>query len=153
MISKPALLTEKIYIDTSAFYALLDRSDQYHEPAKTLWPSLLQDHIELMTSNYVVSETLTLLQYRLGFNAAHIWYKNILDVVEIDWAGQRIHSKAYELWLGLGRHRISLVDCVSYITMRRHHIEKAFCFKAAYAKQSFTLLPGLLAASPAKFDQ
>jgi predicted nucleic acid-binding protein len=44
----------KIYVDTSAFYALIDRSDRYHEQASILWPKLLNDNITLVTSNYVV---------------------------------------------------------------------------------------------------
>lgn len=142
------MLSEKIYVDTSAFYALLDRSDQYHEQAKDLWPSLLDDHMSLLTSNYVVSETVTLLQYRLGFNAALIWYKDILSIVEIAWTDQSTHRKAYELWMNLGRYRFSLVDCISYITMHQHHIEKAFCFKTTYANQGFTLVPGIQESSP-----
>jgi uncharacterized protein len=135
--------TELVYVDTSAFYALLDRSDQYHERARNLWSSLLDDHIALVTSNYVVSETISLLQFRLGFNAARIWHKDVLWAAEIDWVDQRAHRKAYELWLNLGRHRFSLVDCVSYITMHTLCIEKAFCFKINYSEQGFTLLPGI----------
>jgi predicted nucleic acid-binding protein len=32
---------ENLFIDTSAFYALMDRSDSYHEKAKKLWAFLL----------------------------------------------------------------------------------------------------------------
>ena len=144
------MLVEKIYVDTSAFYALLDRSDQYHEQAKDLWPSLLEDHVALMTSNYVVSETISLLQYRLGFKAALIWYKDILGIVEIAWTDQNIHRKAFELWINLGRHHLSLCDCASYIIMNQHHIEKAFSFKKSFANQGFTLLPKNLSLSSLK---
>jgi uncharacterized protein len=135
------MLIEKIYVDTSAFYALLDRSDQYHEQAKEQWPSLLEDHIALMTSNYVVSETISLLQHRLGFEAALIWHKDIMGIVEIAWTDASTHRKAIELWLNLCRHRLSLCDCTSYIIMRQHRIEKVFSFKKSYADQGFALLP------------
>jgi predicted nucleic acid-binding protein len=72
---QPVKPVEKVYIDTSAFYALMDRSDQYHESAKALWPSLLEPHITLLTSNYVVSETMKLLQFGLGFEAASLWHR------------------------------------------------------------------------------
>ncbi len=29
-----------IYVDTSAFYALIDRSDRYHQEASVLWPEV-----------------------------------------------------------------------------------------------------------------
>ncbi|RJQ80857.1 MAG: PIN domain-containing protein [Desulfobacteraceae bacterium] len=132
---------ENIFIDTSAFYALMDRSDRYHEFAKAQWPALLEDEIILQTSNYTVNETLTLLQYRLGSEAAMRWSRDVLAVMRVHWVNETLHRQAYELWLTLGRRNFSLVDCVSYITMHQNQIEKAFCFKNGYAQQGFKLVP------------
>jgi predicted nucleic acid-binding protein len=131
---------EPIYVDTSAFYALMDRADFYHQSAKDLWPTLLEDSISLRTSNYIVCESLSLIQYRLGHKAANIWYKDILGVLDIHWVDQATHHRAYALWMSLGRHQYSLVDCISYVIMHQHKIEKAFCFKRSYAEQGFKLL-------------
>jgi len=130
----------KIYVDTSAFYALIDRSDPYHRKASVLWPELLNDHITLITSNYVVWETLGLLQKRIGFEAASLWYKDILGVLDVCWIDVDTHQRAYELWLNLGRKRLSLVDCVSFVTMHHHQIETAFCFKPHFEDHGFQLL-------------
>ena len=130
----------KIYVDTSAFYALIDRSDSYHTQASALWPVLLHDSITLLTSNYVVWETVCLLQRRIGFEAASLWYKDILGVLDVLWVDAGTHQRAYELWLNLGRRRLSLVDCVSFVTMHRQEIEKAFCFKPHFTDYGFSLL-------------
>jgi predicted nucleic acid-binding protein len=132
---------EKIYIDTSAFYALIDRSDHHHESAKTLWPSLLNGQTTLVTSNYVVSETMELLQRRLGYEAARLWHTAVLGIVDIQWTDRSLHALGYELWMSLGRLGFSLVDCVGHILMNRYHIEKAFCFKPSFADQGIILLP------------
>ncbi len=132
--------TESIFVDSSAFYALMDRSDMYHQSAKLLWPNLLEDHINLQTSNYIVMESLRLLQYRLGHEAASMWYKDILGVMDIFWVDQCMHHQAYQLWMSLGRNRYSLVDCVSYLIMHQHHIETVFSFKRGYTDQGFKLL-------------
>ena len=137
----------KIYVDTSAFYALLDRSDRYHSKASALWPDLLHDNITLLTSNYVVWETVGLLQKRIGFEAASLWYKDILGVLDVLWVDTRTHQLAYELWLNLGRRRLSLVDCVSFVTMHQHEIEKAFCFKPHFTDHGFILLEPIPAKS------
>lgn len=131
---------EHIYVDTSAFYALMDRSDQYHPSAKSVWPSMLEDHIKLETSNYVVSETISLIQNRLGFEAAKVWYRDILEVLNVRWVDQPTHCQAYELWMSLGHRKHSLVDCISYLIMHQHHIEKAFCFKRGYYEQGFVVI-------------
>lgn len=131
----------KIYVDTSAFYALLDRSDRHHKGASSLWPTLLDSNVTLITSNYVVSETVALLQKRIGFEAANLWHRDILGVLEVWWVDAETHQRAYELWLNLGRRRLSLVDCVSFVTMHYHQIEKAFCFKPHFIDHGFDLLP------------
>ena len=130
----------KIFVDTSAFYALLDRSDRYHKEASALWPDLLDKNVTLVTSNYVVSETIALLQKKIGFEAANVWYRDILGVLDICWIDEDTHQRAYELWLNLGRRKLSLVDCVSFITMHHHKIEKAFCFKPHFVDHGFDLL-------------
>ena len=130
----------KIYVDTSAFYALLDRSDKHHKEASALWPNLLDINITLLTTNYVVSETIALLQNRIGFEAANLWCKDILGVLEILWVDVETHQRAYELWLNFGRRRLSLVDCVSFVAMHQHEIEKAFCFKPHFEDHGFQLL-------------
>jgi len=139
---KKAMLgnNSKIYVDTSAFYALLDRSDRYHKQASVIWPALLDDNVTLITSNYVVSETVGLLQNRIGFKAVKLWYRDILGILDVWWVDADAHGRAYDLWLNLGLKGLSLIDCVSFVTMHHHHIEKAFCFKPRFAEHGFDLL-------------
>ena len=134
------MLPNPIYVDTSAFYALMDRSDPNHLIAKAIWPNLLEDHICLRTSNYTVFESLNLIQYRLGYKAAYIWYRDILGVLDVYWVDQAMHRLAHELWMCLGRHQYTIVDCISYIVMNQNQIERVFSFKGTYAEQGFKLL-------------
>ena len=130
----------KIYVDTSAFYALIDRSDRHHEKASALWPELLHENVALITSNYVVWETTDLLQQRIGCEAAILWYRDVLGVMDVRWVNEENHQRAVELWLNLGQYRPSLVDCVSFVTMHLHQIEKVFCFKPHFINYGFNLV-------------
>jgi predicted nucleic acid-binding protein len=130
-------MTDQVFIDTSAFYALMDSSDQYHHQAGKLWHALLDKEILLNTTNYITVETGALLQNRLGFEAAELWYRDILGVVDVLWVEQTAHQMAYELWLSLGRRKLSLVDCVSFVTMRSHQIESIFGFDKHFEEQGF----------------
>jgi predicted nucleic acid-binding protein len=136
--------SENVFIDTSAFYALMDRSDGYHEKAKTLWISLLDNNATLKTTNYILIEALALLQHRLGFEAARLFSNDILGLVDILWVDESRHNLAYELWLGLGRKRLSLVDCVSFITMRHDRLENVFGFDRHFEDQGFKILDSSL---------
>ena len=131
---------ENIFIDTSAFYALMDRSDRHHEKAKQLWAFLLDEEIYLKTTNYIIIETLALLQSRLGFEAAHLYSSDISGIVDVLWVKEPRHNLAFELWLGLGRRKLSLVDCVSFITMRHYELENVFGFDRHFDEQGFKIL-------------
>jgi predicted nucleic acid-binding protein len=132
--------SENVFIDTSAFYALMDRSDSYHEKAKKLWISLLDKNATLKTTDYIIIEALALLQNRLGFEAASLFSNDILGLVDILWVDESRHNLAYELWLGLGRKKVSLVDCVSFITMRHDRLENVFGFDRHFEDQGFKIL-------------
>jgi predicted nucleic acid-binding protein len=92
--------TERVFVDTSAFYALMDRSDNNYEEAASLWAQFLEGDFLLQTNNYIIVETLSLLQSRLGFEAAHLWSRDVLSVTEDLWIDGSMHNLAYELWLG-----------------------------------------------------
>ena len=132
-------MTDAVYIDTSAFYALMDRSDRHHDQAGHIWPDLVENEKSLHTSNYVVVETTALLQNRLGLEAANLWYQNVLGIVDILWVDRAVHQAAYELWLGLRRRKLSLVDCVSFAIMRRYNMQTVFGFDGHFSEQGFIL--------------
>jgi len=131
---------ENVFIDTSAFYALMDRSDSYHEKAKLLWAFLLDKNSSFKTTNYIIIETLALIQSRLGFEAARLYSGDILGLVDILWVNEPRHNLAFELWLSLGRKKLSLVDCVSFITMRYYGLENVFGFDRHFDEQGFKIL-------------
>jgi predicted nucleic acid-binding protein len=132
--------SESIFIDTSAFYALMDRSDSNHEKARNLWLSLLDEESHLKTTNYIIIETLALLQSRLGFEAPYLYSSNILGLVDILWINEPRHNLAFELWLSLDRKKLSFVDCISFITMRHYRLENVFGFDRHFEEQGFKIL-------------
>ena len=129
-----------VFVDTSAFYALMDRSDSNYELAARLLQYLFEKNFSLTTSNYVVGETLTLLQSRLGFEAANLFYQDVLSIADVLWIDSPLHNLAYALWLSLGRKNISFVDCISFIAMRQHGIETVFAFDSHFQEQGFRLI-------------
>ncbi|MBW1908020.1 MAG: PIN domain-containing protein [Deltaproteobacteria bacterium] len=132
--------SEWVFVDTSAFYALMDRSDSNYEQAAGLWATLLEKDLYLCTGNYVIVETLSLLQSHLGFEAANLWYRDVLSLAEILWIDRSMHNLAYELWLSLGRRKLSFVDCVSFMAMRHYKVEKVFGFDRHFVEQGFEIV-------------
>ena len=81
-----------------------------------------------------------MIQSRLGFEAARLYSSDILGLVDILWVDEPRHNLAFELWLGLGRKKLSLVDCVSFITMRHYGLENVFGCDRHFGEQGFKIL-------------
>ena len=129
-----------VFVDTSAFYALLDGSDQDHSRAVGVWENLLHQQASLLTTNYVLVETSALLQRRLGPAALRAFQEDVVPLLTVDWILEQRHETGVEAVLAAGRRRLSLVDCVSFQTMRAHGIHTAFCFDAHFREQGFEVL-------------
>ena len=132
-------MTEPVFVDTSALYALIDRSDELHSRAAAIFPELLE-RAKLVTSNYIVLETVVLIQSRLGFEAASLWVRDLLPLLEVIFVEKEHQERALELWLGIGKRKVSLVDCSSFVIMRTLDIEKAFSFDKHFQEYGFKVL-------------
>jgi uncharacterized protein len=56
-----------IFVDTGAWYALVDSDDADHKAAAAF---LVSNTVPLITTNFIFSETVTLIRYRIGHEAA-----------------------------------------------------------------------------------
>jgi predicted nucleic acid-binding protein len=70
-----------VFVDTSAIYALLDRSDANHARARSVLPTLR--HRRPVTHNYVLVEAVALVQARLGVEAVRRLLDDLVPVVEL----------------------------------------------------------------------
>lgn len=131
-----------VFVDTSAFYALLDRDDRFHAAARAAWTELIGNRHALVTSNYVLVETVALVQRRLGMEAVGGFTDALLAVVTTEWVGEDDHRMALEAMRAAGRRDLSLVDCASFRVMRRANIRTAFTFDPHFAEQGFGVVPG-----------
>jgi len=129
-----------IFVDTSAIYALLDRSDDGHEDAAAIWSRLVDERVSLLTSNYVLLECFALTQSRLGMAAARAMNDDLLPVFDTAWIDRDEHTAAVETLLAADRRGLSLVDTTSFRLMRRRGLRVAFAFDEAFARQGFDVL-------------
>ena len=130
-----------IFADTSGIYALLDADDSNHASAKAAWVSWLEQSTTLACSNYVLIETIALVQRRLGMVAARRFYQEMVPIFQVHWVDQELHSAAVSTFLTVGARDLSLVDCTSFELMRRLEIRTAFAFDRHFAQQGFMCLP------------
>ena len=130
-----------IFIDTSAFFALLDRDDDNQEAAKNFWAGLLSAENTLVTSNYVLVETFSLLQNRLGMNAVRAFQEDLFPILNVEFVNFETHRSGTSALLAAAKRGLSLVDCVSFELMRNLGIKTAFAFDAHFKAAGFQVMP------------
>ena len=130
----------RVFIDTSAFYALLDRDDESHRKAKNAWTALLKNGNTLVTNNYVLVETVALIQHRLGIEAVRGFQNDILPLIHVEFVDAESHRSGVSALLSASRRNLSLVDCISFEMMRTSGIRAAFAFDPHFKEQGFHLL-------------
>jgi len=130
-----------VYVDTSAFLAVLDSDDSHHNKAKKEWAELVFSGVNLYCSNYILVETFALLQHRFGMDAVKLFDQDILPIMNILWITEPLHSRGVSAYLTASKRKLSLIDCVSFEVMRHYDVKSAFVFDAHFKNQGFECLP------------
>ncbi len=130
----------RVFVDTSAFFAIMVRNDYMHVRARETFKRLLEGAAELYTTSYVVLETIALLQARVGLDAARSFQHEFLSIFKVCWVDQNLHEKSFRRLELRGRREISLVDCASFVWMEESGDSYAFAYDEHFAAEGFTLL-------------
>ncbi len=125
------MMHRMIFVDTSVFLALEDESDEHHEEALQFRYELsLADPYQLITTSYILDETLTLIRSRLGIKASIDFSKAIRrsTALQILPVSKEMEEKALDLFEAYDDKDVSFTDCVSFVVMRQMGIQEAFAF-------------------------
>jgi predicted nucleic acid-binding protein len=126
-----------IFLDTSAIYALADKADTNHMIAYHKFGDALKSGETLLLHNYILLESAALLQARLGLPSAILFLKDAKSF-EVEWVDMELHVEAVKEIERIGKRGISLVDCTSFLVMRRKGVQKALAFDPDFQGQGFT---------------
>jgi uncharacterized protein len=127
-----------IFLDTSAIYAWADTADPNHHTAVRRLQAILESAEALLTHNYVLVESVALLQARLGLAAATKLAKDSTAFV-IDWIDDELHASGIRELARSRKRHVSLVDHISFLVMRRRQVATAFAFDPDFASAGFRL--------------
>jgi predicted nucleic acid-binding protein len=116
----------RVLVDTSAVFALLDRSDKWHEAAKTTLSRLNTRRVEPLLTNFIVAECHELALSRIGAEVARNWLlRNVWPVERVSTDDE---TKAVEIISQYTDKTYSYTDATSFAVMERLRIRKAFAF-------------------------
>src|SRR6266516_1103850 len=127
-----------IFLDTSAVYAWTDSRDSGHQAAVRRLREILNRGEQLLTHNYVLLESVSLLQARLGLSAAEKFAKDSAAFM-IEWVDKELHAAGIREMERSGKRRVSWVDHISFLVMKRRNVTTAFAFDPDFKAQGFRL--------------
>jgi uncharacterized protein len=125
------------FVDTSALYALLVRSDDRHADARRAFARLMADEAALVTSSYVLVEMYALLGRRIGLDAVAAFRDDFAPLLDVAWVDPATHDAVLDALIERGSHDLSLVDMVSFVVMRGRGIDEAFAFDRHFEEEGF----------------
>jgi predicted nucleic acid-binding protein len=132
-----------VFVDTSAFVALRNRSEAEHETARAALAELLGEGTALFTSNYVFAETYTALMVRVGREEAIEWGRRFragaaIDLVHLDRATE---ERAWEILEQHADKQWSYVDATSFALLERAGESEAFALDGHFAQRGLQVVP------------
>jgi predicted nucleic acid-binding protein len=130
-----------IFVDTSALYALMDANDKNHERAGAAWTAWLDQPLQFATSNYVLLESVALIQHRLGMQAVRAFCEELTPVLRMHWIDAELHATAFRMVMAVGQRDFSLVDATNVELMHRLGTRTIFAFDCHYPTQGLDQRP------------
>jgi len=103
-------MKNKIFIDTSGFYALMVKNDEKHSLACGIVEEAKTGKYSFLSSDYVIDETVTLLKARRFAHAV----PNFLEIIETS-------NVCTVEWTNSGRFKIASTFCTK-------HLDKDYSF-------------------------
>lgn len=142
-------MASRTFVDTSGWYALIDRNDSVHARAVGIVQELVRDGSRLVTTDYVLDESFTLARVRSGATAA----SRLLDLVDqtaavdVVWINPDRFGAARTMFRKQLDQGYSFTDCTSFVVMRESRLADAVTTDRHFRHAGFRLL---LPAAPAR---
>ena len=137
-----------IFVDSGAWIALLDRRDQHHEDAVAIYNDLVQQNAQLLTTDYVIDETVTRLRYDWSHSGA-VQFLNFIKrtkeategigALTIAAINSTLFQEAERLFRQYNTATLSFTDCTSFAVCQQHNISEAFAFDQHFPMVGITL--------------
>jgi len=133
-----------VFADTAGWVACADRRDQSHAKCCAARDEQLGEGKVLVTTDYVVDETLTLLKIRLGTEAARQWWETVSCSPRVFIRGveEEILKEARRWFFRYADKDFSFTDCTSFALMKREKIGSALTTDHHFVQAGLIALPG-----------
>ncbi|MGI8550281.1 MAG: type II toxin-antitoxin system VapC family toxin [Dehalococcoidia bacterium] len=135
------LATNRAFIDSSAYLALLDRTDQWRQQATLILRPLVANRSRQFTTNRILTEAHALILANLGIARSAQFLSDLrAGNTVIVRATTRDEQRAEAIIFQHADKRFSLTDAISFAVMECLHITRAFTFDRNFEEYRFIRL-------------
>ena len=131
---------QKLFVDTSAWFAFSYAKDPDHARVMEF---LREFRGELLTSNFVLDELVTLVLTRAGHSPAVKIGDHLRNptVVTLIWVTQEDEEKAWNFFQRMKDKTYSFTDCTSFILMKRLQVSNVLSLDVHFEQAGFQRVP------------
>lgn len=138
-------MSKEVFVDTSAFYAARDSSDQYHTRAVAGFDFLKRKAMPMITTDHIVAESATLIRRKLGYNEVKEFLQGVevaeaLGVLRVQFVAPADLTEATRVFLDSGDPRLSFVDALSVVVARKRKVKTVFAFDVHFQQAGLNML-------------
>lgn len=140
-----------LFVDTAGWMAMADADDPAHEASRRERDSCLEGGGVLVSTDYVIDETLTLIRVRLGLRAAAEWWAQIDASSRIRWEridasrAEKARTRFFE-WTSRDawtNNNLSFTHCTSFVVMEELGLAKALTTDRHFSQAGFAMVPSV----------
>lgn len=132
-----------MFVDTAGWVAAADAADPRNAKVRAARDEWLAAKGLLVTTDYVVDETLTTLRFRLGLPAAEAWWQQIdgSSRLRIEAIDASLAERARSLFFRYRDKDFSFTDCTSSAAMKSLRLRSALTLDRHFAQMGFEVVP------------
>jgi predicted nucleic acid-binding protein len=136
------LKNEAVFVDTSAWFSLLSKSEKDHEKIKNIYQALLKNNNTLVISNHILGETFTLIRYKIKNNNLPFKFIELINksiMIRKIFIEAKTEKKAIKILENYKDQRFSYVDATSFAIMNKLELKYALSLDTRFATAGFII--------------
>lgn len=140
------IISKKIFVDETAWYAIVDDKDSNHNQITEKLNSALKEGTKFFTSNIAIGNTISRIKLdlntELSFRVNEILEDSHLgNYLRIMWIGRRTQKEAIRLMRKNAQISLQLYDFAHVVLMERRGINTILSQHTEFKKMGYRVLP------------
>jgi len=135
------MTSNDLFVDTSWYKAIVDSEDEFNKEALKQYEKIRDRESFLITTNFIIDESLTLIRVKCGLDIALKFaeliqkmatHQKIIRVTQLD------EKKAWK-WFPEKWNKLSFTDCISFAVMERLNLRNVLTFDNHFSRAGFNV--------------